>query len=120
MGNINFNILDKKDAYIYKDNKDKFWLFIYIKSKNKNVRDNLDLSHEKYIQNIYLYSYFDEEFNDYVGQMNKIEIINTIKKLNCISLLKNDFRTIYNTFKINRYKYANIMKFIKKQLNVDI
>ena len=52
--------------------------------------------------------------------MNYKEIINTIELINCEDLIKNDFRFIYNKFKINRYIYKNIMNSVEKQLNVNI
>ena len=120
MGIINTKFLKKKDAFIYKDPKNKLKLFIYIKSYNKIIRDDHSLSYKKGIKNSYLYSFFDEEFNNYVGQMNKKEIVNTLENLGCISLLDNDYREIYRIFKIDRFKYKQIMEFINKQLEVNI
>ena len=120
MGIINTKFFKNKDAFIYKDPKNKIKLLIYIKSNNKIIRDDHSLSYNRRIDNSYLYSFFDEEFNNYVGQMKRKEIVNTIQNLGCISLLDNDYRSIYNSFKIDRFKYAQIMKSINKQLEVNI
>ena len=121
MGNlINKNNLGKKGAYIYKDKNNKVIYFVYIKTNNKDIRNSLKLSYNKKVLNNYLIAYFDEEGNHYISQMKYNELINTIELINCEDLLKNDFRYIYNKFKINRFIYKNIMESVEKQLNVNI
>ena len=111
-------ILKEKGAYIFKNEDNYIYLYIYKKLENKNLSEALPISYNKNPELNYLVAIFDQDGRDFLSQANYKSIEENISQLNMIDLINNSYQELTNIFENlteDEYKYK--LDFAITQLN---
>lgn len=109
-------ISEEKGAYIFQDDENRIYRFLYFKLKPEEMQKALPITYKNNDNRNYLLVIFDPDGTDYLGQQTLQKVKEIIQNNKMTNLILTNWEEIRNVYQINEQEYLNMVKLAKEQL----